>query len=172
MTGSARICFVVAVAENGVIGRDGRLPWRMPTDLKRFRALTLGKPVIMGRNTYDSIGKPLSGRDNIVLTRQTDFAPPGVHVVATVAEAIALGQRLAAKRRADEVMVIGGEDVFRAALPLADRIYLTLVRGTAEGDTYFALPDPSIWIETTREPMPRGPSDQFPADFIVLDRKS
>ena len=93
-----RIAFVVAAAANGVIGRDGQLPWRLPSDLKRFRALTLGKPIIMGRKTYKSIGKPLDGRDNIVLSRQPGFNPPGVAVVARIEDAIQLGRRLAAPR--------------------------------------------------------------------------
>ena len=171
MSGKARIAFVVAVAENGVIGRDGKLPWRLPTDLKRFRKLTLGKPVIMGRKTYESIGKPLDGRDNIVVTRQRDFAAAGVHVATSVEEAIDLGRELAEKRGVDEVMVIGGEGIFRAALADADRIYLTLVHGTPAGDTRFAIPDAPAWRETAREPMPQGSGDEYPADFIVLERQ-
>lgn len=172
MTKAARIAFVVAVAENGVIGNHGRLPWRLSSDLKKFRALTLGKPVIMGRKTYESIGKPLDGRDNIVLTTQRGFRPDGVHVVATLEEAIALGRRLAAERHADEVMIIGGADVFRAALPLAERIYLTRVHAAPAGDIHFASLDPEEWSETARETLPRGARDQFSADFMVLDRKS
>jgi len=165
------VAFVVAVAENGVIGRGGQLPWRLPSDLKRFRALTLGKPVIMGRKTYASIGRPLDARDNIVLTRAQNFAPPGVHVVPTMEAALALGRSLATKRGVDEVMVIGGAEVFAAALPLADRIYLTLVRGTPDGDIRLPAFDPGIWQETAREPMQQGANDQYPADFMVLDRR-
>jgi len=171
VTGAARIAFVVAVAENGVIGRDGQLPWRLPSDLKRFRKLTLGKPMIMGRKTYVSIGKPLDGRDTIVVTRQPDFHPPGVHTASSVEQAIALGQQLAAARGVDEVMVVGGEEIFRLALALAQRIYLTCVHAAPAGDTRFDAPDPRIWRETGREPMLQGPKDQFPADFIVLDRQ-
>jgi dihydrofolate reductase len=168
---AVRIAFVVAAAENGVIGRDGRLPWRLPSDLKRFRKLTLGKPIVMGRKTYDSIGKPLDGRDTIVVTRQRDFGAAGVHVASSVEDAIALGQKLAAKRGAEEVMIVGGEEIFRRALKHAKRVYLTLVHATPPGDTRFEPPDPQTWRETAREPMPRGPNDQFSADFIVLDRK-
>ena len=171
VTGKARIAFVVAVAENGVIGRDGQLPWRLPSDLKRFRKLTLGKPMIMGRKTYDSIGKPLDGRDTIVVTRQADFHPPGVHRAASVEDALALGRELAAGRGVDEVMVVGGEEIFRVALPWAERIYLTLVHAAPAGDTRFDTPDPLMWRETAREPMPQAAADQFPADFIVLDRQ-
>lgn len=165
------VASVVAVADNGVIGRNGQLPWRMPTDLKRFRKVTLGKPVVMGRKTYESIGKPLDGRDNIVITRQKDFAAPGVHVVDTVAGAIAIGREFAARRGAGEVAIIGGAEVFRAALALTQRVYLTLVHGSPEGDNVLETFDPGVWRETAREPMQQGPSDQFPADFIVLDRR-
>lgn len=166
-----RIALVVAVAENGVIGRAGRLPWRLPSDLKRFRQLTLGKPVIMGRKTYASIGRPLDGRDNIVLTRRTGFAAPDVHVASSLEEALALGRRLAAGRGADEVAIIGGEEIFRGALVAADRVYLTVVHATLPGDTHFPTLDPRVWRETAREPMPKGPRDEFPAEFIVLDRQ-
>jgi dihydrofolate reductase len=165
------VAFVVAVAENGVIGRHGQLPWRMPTDLKRFRQLTLGKPVLMGRKTYESIGKPLDGRDTIVITRQKDFAPLGVHVVGNVADAVAKGRELAIRRGADEVAIIGGAEVFRAALPLAQRVYLTLVRGQPEGDVVLDTFDPGSWRETAREPMQQAAGDQYPAEFIVLDRQ-
>jgi dihydrofolate reductase len=165
------VAFVVAVAENGVIGRNGQLPWRMPTDLKQFRKLTLGKPVVMGRKTYESIGKPLDGRDNIIITRQKDFAPPGVHVVDTIAGAVALGRTLAARRGVNEVAIIGGAEVFRAALPLTQRVYLTLVRGRPDGDIVLDSFDPAVWRETSREPMQQAAGDQFSADFIVLDRQ-
>jgi dihydrofolate reductase len=165
-----RVAFVVAVAENGVIGRHGQLPWRLPSDLRRFRALTLDKPVIMGRKTFESIGKPLDRRDTIVLTRRRDFSPPGVHVVATIEAALALARLLAAGRGADEVAVIGGAEVFAAALPHADRVYLTQVHGTPDGDIRLPAFDPATWRETAREPMQQGPGDQFPADFIVLER--
>jgi len=171
VTTSARITFVVAVAENGVIGRNGELPWRLPTDLKRFRKLTLGKPVIMGRKTYESIGKPLDGRHTIVVTRQPGYAPAGVHVVASVEDAIALGHRLAAERGADEVAVIGGAAIFAAVLARADRVFLTRVHGAPDGDVHFPALDARHWVEVVREPMPQGPNDQFPADFIVLDRR-
>ncbi len=171
VTGQIRIALVVAAAENGVIGRDGQLPWRLPSDLKRFRKLTLGKPMIMGRKTFDSIGKPLDGRDSIVVTRQADFQHPGVHRAASIEDAFALGQELAAKRGADEVTVIGGAEIFRLALARAQRIYLTVVHAAPAGDTRFDTPDPRAWRQTAREPMPQTAADQFAADFIVLDRQ-
>lgn len=166
-----RVSLVVAAGENGVIGRDGGLPWRMPSDLKRFRKLTLGKPVIMGRRTYESIGKPLDGRDNIVVSGRTDFAPAGVHVVPTVEAALALARLLAGARGADEIAVIGGAGIFRALLPKADRIYLTRIHAAVEGDTFLDPIDPATWRQTSREVLATGPGDQFTADFIVLDRK-
>lgn len=168
----ARIAFVVAVAENGIIGSKGKLPWRLPSDLKRFRKLTLDKPIIMGRKTYESIGKPLDRRDTIVVTGQEGFRPSGVRIAATLEDAIALGRQLAAGRGVSEVMIVGGEEIFRRALAYADRIYLTLVHATPAGDTRFEMPDARIWRETAREPMPQSPDDQFPADFMVLDRQS
>jgi dihydrofolate reductase len=165
------VTFVVAMAENGVIGRDGQLPWRMPTDLKRFRQLTLGRPVIMGRKTYESIGRPLDGRDNIVMTRKHDFTAPGIHVVTTAAAALELARSLAAARSADEIATIGGAEVFRALLPSTDRVYLTLVHAAPPGDVVLPAFDPLRWREIRREPMQQAPGDQFPADFIVLDRQ-
>jgi dihydrofolate reductase len=171
LSGAPRITLIVAVAENGVIGRDGQLPWRLPTDLKRFRELTLGKPVIMGRRTYLSLGKPLAGRDNIILSRQPHFHPAGVYAATGIEEALAVGNRLAAARGVDEVMVIGGEEIFRLALDRAERIHLTLVHANPPGDARFDPPGPPCWAERARTPMPQGPNDQFPADFIVLDRQ-
>ena len=171
MSLAPRIVLVVAVAENGVIGRAGQLPWRLASDLRRFRQLTLGKPVVMGRKTYASIGKPLDGRDNIIVTHQPDFHPAGVYVASAVEEALDLGQRLAAKHGVGEVMVIGGEEIFRRALGRAQRIHLTLVHAAPAGDRRFDVPGPPAWRETARAPMRQGANDQFPADFIVLDRQ-
>jgi dihydrofolate reductase len=166
-----KVTFVVAIAENGVIGRDSRLPWRMPSDLRRFRRLTLGKPVIMGRKTYESIGRPLDGRDNIVMTRKCDFAAPGIHVVTTAAAALELARSLGAARGAKEIAVIGGAEVFNALLPNTDRVYLTLVHATPPGDVVLPAFDPRQWRETAREPMQRAAGDEFAADFIVFDRQ-
>ena len=166
------ITFVVAIAENGVIGRQGQLPWRMPSDLKYFRRVTIGRPVVMGRKTYESIGKPLEGRDNIVVTRQADYAAPGIHVVPSVEAAVALGRQLAAERGADEVAIIGGAEIFRAAMPLVERVYLTLVHAKPEGDVILDAFDPAVWRETSREPMQQSAGDQFAAQFVVLDRQA
>ena len=165
----ARVAFVVAAGENGVIGRGGKLPWRMPSDLKLFRKLTLGKPVIMGRKTFQSIGKALPGRDNLVVTRDAAFKADGVEVFASVDAAIARAQTLATARGADEIAVIGGADIFEAMLSRADRIYLTRVHASPEGDTFFA-PDMVNWHDVSRIPLQRSPGDDYDATLIVLER--
>lgn len=165
-----RIAYVVAVAENSVIGRDGKLPWRLSSDLKFFRRITLGKPVIMGRKTYQSIGKPLDGRDNIVLTRQRDFAPPGVQVAHGPEAAVALARTLAEARGADEISVIGGAEVYQLLMPHVDRVYLTRVHASPEGDATFEL-DPALWVEVARERLPRSDKDTLDGTLITLDRR-
>ena len=139
------LTLVVARADNGVIGRDGQLPWHLPEDLKRFRRLTLGKPVVMGRRTYDSIGKPLPGRRNIVLTRQLGWRADGVETAVTLDDALALAADT------PEVAIIGGATVYAEALPRADRIELTEVHAAPAGDTFFPPLDPARWREIARE---------------------
>jgi dihydrofolate reductase len=164
------ITVVVAAAENGVIGRGGQLPWRIPSDLRLFRRLTMGKPVIMGRKTYQSIGKPLDGRDTIVISRDPAFSPAGVIVARSVSEAVSEGRRLATSRRVDEVIVAGGADVFQATLPIAQRIYLTRVHAMPEGDTYLPPLDSDDWREISRQALPRGDRDEFSCTLLVLER--
>jgi dihydrofolate reductase len=171
VTGGVRIAFVVAVAENGVIGRAGQLPWRLPSDLKQFRKLTLGKPIIMGRKTYRSIGKPLDQRDTIVMTRGAESYPEGVRVAASLQEALSVGRTLARLRAVEEIMIIGGAEVFRAALPFAEVIYLTLVHATPTGDTILCAFSTETWREVARRSMPMGVGDEFAADFIILERR-
>jgi len=158
------------VAENGVIGRSGALPWRVPSDMKTFRRLTMGKPVVMGRKTYDAIGKPLDGRDNIVVTRNADFNAPGVQIAGGIAEALDLARACAAARGVDEIMVIGGAEIFAAALPLADRIYLTRIHARPDGDTVFPELDPSVWREVSCSPIPPDPRDDAPAMLHMVER--
>lgn len=161
---------IVAVGRNGVIGRDGQLPWRLSSDLKTFRRLTLGKPVVMGRKTFQSIGRPLDQRDNIVVSRDPAFEPQGVTVLPDIAEAMILARALARTSGVDEVMVIGGAALFEAALPEAHRIYLTEVDAAPEGDVYFPALDPSAWREVKREDLPKGPRDEHHAILRVLER--
>lgn len=162
------ISFVVARADNGVIGRDNALPWHLPADLRHFKRLTVGKPVVMGRRTFESIGKPLPGRHNIVLTRDPGWRAEGVTVVANLAEAIAAAG-LDPKTRAEEVMIIGGAAVYADALPVATRVYLTEVHDAPEGDTVLPAFDPARWRETAREDNPA--EDGRPAySFVTLER--
>jgi dihydrofolate reductase len=165
------IALVVAVADNGVIGGDNRLLWHLRTDLKRFRSLTLGRPVLMGRKTYDSIGRPLPGREIIVLTRDAGFAAPGVTVARDLPEALESAESAADRLGADSIMVAGGSDIFALTLPLATRIHLTRVEATPAGDRFFAPVDLQLFRETSREAHPAGPADDHPFVFIDYERR-
>jgi dihydrofolate reductase len=165
-----KISLIVAVAENGVIGRNGALPWHVPSDLKTFRRLTLGKPVVMGRKTYDSIGKPLPGRDNIVVTRDAGFSAGGTERAASVDDALDIARRKATERGVDEIMVIGGAEIFALTLPLADRIYLTRIHARPDGDVTFPEPDPGIWREVSRSPLAPDARDDATATLLILER--
>jgi dihydrofolate reductase len=167
-----RIAVVAAVARNGVIGRDNHLVWRLRSDLRRFREITLGKPVIMGRKTYESIGKPLPGRDNVVMTRDRGFAAPGLVIAHGWDDARNTAARLAAASGASEIMVIGGAEVYGLALPDADRLRLTLVEAEPEGDAMFPSFDRVAFIETHREAHPVGPEDEHPFTFLDLERRA
>lgn len=161
---------VVAIARNGVIGRDGGLPWQMPSDLKTFRRLTMGKPMIMGRRTFASLGRPLDGRDNLVVTRDPGFTAAGIEVFPSFEAAVARAGELARMRGADEIMVIGGGELYRSAWPAAQRLYLTEIEADVDGDTRFPEFDRTQWHETAREPIPRGPKDEFAATLVTLER--
>ncbi|MEO7027449.1 MAG: dihydrofolate reductase [Caulobacteraceae bacterium] len=161
----------VARAANGVIGANGALPWRLKTDLARFRVLTLGKPVIMGRKTWDSLPHPpLPRRTNIVLSRDGRFAPPGAVVCEDFSEAVQIGREQAADDGVEEVCVIGGAALFELALPRASRVYLTEVDARPKGDVVFPIFDERAWTETSREVREAGPNDDFPFVFRVLER--
>lgn len=162
--------FVVAVARNGVIGRDGGLPWRLSSDLKLFRRLTMGKPLIMGRKTWDSLSKPLDGRDNIVVTRDEGFAPPGALPAHNIEAALALARDCAARRGVDEIMVIGGARIFADLLDRAGRIYWTDVDAAPPGDVHFPPFNARAWREVSREVLARGEKDEFAATLRILER--
>jgi len=166
-----RISLVVAVSENGVIGRNNTLPWRLPSELRRFRERTMGHPVIMGRRTFESIGRALPGRDNIVITRGAIASDPSVLTAHSIEEAMALGERLARKRGVDEIMVIGGSQIFQRFLPLAHRIYLTRVHAEAEGDVHFETPSAEIWEEKERTHYPAEEGDTCDYTVIVYERR-
>lgn len=165
-----RISIIVAASRNGVIGDRGGMPWRMPSDLKHFRASTMGKPVIMGRKTFQSLPKALDGRDNIVITRDASFSAPGAFVVSTLEGAVELGRELARRRGAEEIMVIGGGEIYAAALPLADRVYLTRIDATVDGDTAFPDLPSDHWRLGSRELMEKGAKDESDAAFEVWER--
>jgi dihydrofolate reductase len=159
-----KISIIVAASANNVIGVDGELPWRLPEDLKRFKEITMGKPMIMGRATFDSIGRALPGRTNIVLTRLTDFVAEGCEVVDGVEAA------LDAAGDAEEVMIIGGGEIYRQFLPQADRIYLTRVQAEITGDTRFPELDMNEWLVTSVDEYPAGDEREFGFDIEILDR--
>ncbi len=167
-----KLTLVVAVAKNRVIGRGGELPWRISSDMKRFKAATMGKPVLMGRKTWESLPKrPLPGRDNIVLTRDAAFVAEGARVYATLDAALAAARAMAQAKGAQEVCIIGGAQLYEATLPLADRIILTEVNLAPDGDAHF--PDlGGEWREVSRERIARGENDD--ADFVarVLEREN
>lgn len=168
--GELQVSLVVAVAQNGVIGAGGKLPWSLPSELKRFKEVTLNHPIIMGRRTYDSIGRALPGRDNIVVTRQAVIDNPEVHTVNSIEEGLALASRLAASRQVNEVMVIGGAEIFEQVRQHADRIYLTTVHAEFEGDTFFSDVDPARWREVERQDYQAGPKDNADYSIAVLER--
>jgi dihydrofolate reductase len=157
-----RVYLVAAVAANGVIGAEGRLPWRLPEDLRHFKALTLGHPVIMGRKTWESLGQPLPGRENIVVTRSAGYQAPGAHVTASLEAALALcaGEPVA--------FVIGGEELYAAALPVADGLVLTEIDRDYAGDARFPDFDRSAWRETQRKPHTGADGLRF--DFVLYER--
>jgi dihydrofolate reductase len=161
----SRIAFVVAYDRNRVIGKDGTLPWRLPDDLKHVRALTVGKPLIMGRRTYESFPRrPLPDRTNIVVTRDPSFRPDGVVVARTPDEALALAGD------APEIVIFGGASIFGHFLPLADRLYVTEVDAAVAGDTYFPALDAAEWREIEREEHAKDDRHAFAFRFITLDR--
>jgi len=168
--GEAKIAMIVAMDENGVIGREGALPWRLSSDLKLFKRLTMGKPMIIGRKTFQSIGKPLPGRDNIVVTRNLGFEAAGADVAPSPDAALWLARGFARARRTDEIMVIGGADIFAAFLPQTSRIYLTRVHAQLAGDTHFPALPPEEWRTTLSEHYGAGARDDYAFTFTILDR--
>ena len=154
------IVLIAAVAENGVIGRAGGLPWRLKSDLQRFRALTIGKPVVMGRRTWASLAKALPQRTNIVVTRDPAFAAAGAVVTANLTAALAIARGDALRRGADAIMVIGGGDIYAQAMPLANRLEITHVHARPDGEAVFPPIDPAIWRETARRQGSPGSDDE------------
>jgi dihydrofolate reductase len=165
------ITIVVAMTRNNVIGRDGGLPWRLSTDLKRFKALTMGRPMVMGRICYDSIGKPLPGRPNIVVTRNRAFAPDGVIVVHSLEEGLARAEEEARTLDVTEIAVIGGGVVYREAMDRATVLHVTHIDAEIDGDTFFPAIDPAIWEEGPSESVPAGEKDDYATRFVTYRRR-
>ena len=153
------VALIAAVAENGVIGDRNSIPWHLPSDFAHFKRMTMGKPLIVGRRTFESIGRPLPGRKMIVVTHSSDFRPPGVTVAHSLEEALAVGQEIAAADRANEVMVGGGAEIYAQALPLAERIYLTQVMAAPPGDAYFPAIDFEQWRQSGEIEVAAHPAD-------------
>ena len=160
------ISLIVAMAQNGVIGRENSLPWRLPEDLKRFRSFTLGKPILMGRKTFESIGRPLPERTNLVLTRDRRWYAHGVIVVHSVAEALS---RAAAS---EELVAIGGAEIYRLLLPLARRMYLTHVQADVPGDITFPEFDSTQWADVECSSQPADDEHAYPLTFVTLERRN
>lgn len=165
------IVLIAAVAENGVIGRAGGLPWRLKSDMQHFRRLTLGRPVVMGRKTFDSIGKPLKDRANIVITRDPAYAVPGTVSAPSLEAALSLAREDARRNSADSIAIIGGAEIFRDAMPIADRLEITIVHACPEGDTFFPAIDPAAWQETGRVRHPATAQDDADVSFITYERR-
>ncbi len=166
------LVLVAAVAENGVIGQGGGLPWRLKSDLKNFRALTVGKPVVMGRRTFLSIGKPLTGRSNIVVSRDPHFAAAGIVVAPGMPEALAVARGDALRRGADAVAIIGGAELYACTVQSADRLVITRVHMRPAGDTVFPEIDPELWQEVSRQSYNPGPDDAAPFTVLVYARRT
>ena len=168
------IAIYVAIAENGVIGSKGGLPWRLSTDLKRFKAGTMGKPIVMGRKTWESFPKrPMPGRLNVVVTRDNTYRAEGAETAPSLQDAIALAKvRARCMSVADEICVIGGGEIYRQALPLADRLHVTHVLASVDGDTVFPTIDPAVWRLASSEDVPPGEKDSHATRYAVYERRA
>jgi len=164
------IVIVAAVAENGVIGRSNTLPWRLKSDMAHFRELTMGKPVVLGRKTYQSIGKPLAGRTSIVVSRDGSFNAPGIIVAPSLAAALQTARGDALRRNCNAIVVAGGAHIYAQALPLATRLFITEVHKPIEGDTRFPQIDPKVWRESARSEHQPGPQDDAAFALVTYER--
>lgn len=165
-----KICLIAALAQNRVVGINNQLPWHLPEDLKYFRRTTTGKTVIMGRKTYESIGRPLPNRSNIVVSANPECKIEHVQVVNSLQAALQLAENISLINGVDEIMVIGGATLYAAALPMADRLYLTHVHADVEGDAYFPEVDFSAWREVAREDFAASENNPYPYSFVVYDK--
>jgi dihydrofolate reductase len=168
---SPEIVLIVAVAENGVIGAGGAIPWRLKSDMRRLKAMTLGKPVVMGRKTFVSIGRPLPGRTNIVVTRDAGYRSPGVVVTTSFAASRAVATGDALRRLATEIAVIGGAEIYAQWMECADRLEITEVHARPEGDTYLATIDAAVWEEVARVRNSAGSDDSVDFSYVTYRRR-
>ena len=166
-----QLALIAAVADNGVIGSNNTLPWHLPEDLQYFKHCTMGKPIIMGRLTYDSIGRPLPGRTNIVISREVGLMVEGVQVAGDVPAALEIARVAAAKASVDEVVVIGGAQIYALALPLAQRLYLTEVHAEISGDVFFPAWDRTQWQERQRDDHHASDANPYDYSFVVYERR-
>ncbi len=164
------VTLIVAVAENGVIGQGNMIPWRLKTDQLRLKALTMDKPIVMGRKTFVSLGRPLPGRTNIVITRDKSFHAAGAVVTSLVNDALDVARGDALRRGAGEIAIIGGAEIYAQTLDIADRIDLTLVHAAPEGDAHFKMPDPAHWKEVGRERHAAGEVDSVDFSYVTYRR--
>lgn len=168
----AEIVLVAAVARNGVIGSDNDMPWRLPSDLKHFKSVTVGRPVIMGRKTFQSLGKALPGRPNLVLTRDPDFVAEDVEVFTSLESALVRCETILAELMGEEVMIIGGGEIYRRAIRMADRLEITEVDADPDGDTTFPGIDLAFWEEVSRRPGERTEKDTADFEFVTYRRRA
>lgn len=167
-----RKALIVAMAQNRVIGRNNKLPWYLPGDLKYFKQATMGKPIIMGRKTWDSIGRPLPGRMNVVISRNPEWqAPAGTMAAKTLPEALTMAEAQAELDGGEEVMIIGGGQIYAEALPMVDRMYVTLVRADVDGDAFFPEVDWAEWEEMGREDFTASDNNPYDYSFVVYQRR-
>jgi dihydrofolate reductase len=166
-----KVALVWAMARNRTIGRNNSLPWHLPEDLKFFKRVTIGKPIIMGRKTWDSIGRPLPGRCNIVISRNTGFKAEGVEAVNSLQQALDLAEKISQQSGSDEVCVIGGAEIYAQALMVADRLYLTQVHADIDGDTFFPEFDRSQWQELERQDFLASPDNPYDYSFLTLEKR-
>jgi dihydrofolate reductase len=172
IAGEPEIVLIAAVGRNGVIGRDNGMPWRLPTDFKHFKKLTMGRPMVMGRKTFQSIGRPLPGRTSIVISRDPGYAAEGVLTASSLDAALMLAGAIAERDEVGEIFVVGGGQVYEEALPLAARVELTEVDLAPEGDTVFPVLDPRAWQEVARVRPERGAQDDAEMCFVTFRRRA
>ena len=165
------VVLVAAIAENGIIGRGNALPWRLRSDMQHFRALTMGKPVVMGRKTFLSIGKPLAGRTTIVVSRDRAFAAPGIVVAPGIDVALAVARGDALRRNMDAIVIAGGADIYEQTLPQATQLAITHVHKAVDGDARFPMIDPKFWRESARDERPAGVEDEAAFAFVTYLRQ-